>query len=185
MRRAAPSGHAVRATDRARLKRQRRGRLRALPSGFLIALDCGPVFRQGEAHPDICIHVAVGNMVHQLAYGPPTGPIGGFELLLGETSDCGSQALRQLPYAFDGGASLLRSKRLRFPGATDRVAKQRELGGFRGHGRHRKILKHYQRLNSVNLWARWHSTLCALRLKAISLNTGCRSCDTSHPAWHW
>ncbi len=53
------------------------------PGGFVVGLDGGFVLCQRELEADVAVHVAVGEVVDDLAYRPTAFAIGGVELVLG------------------------------------------------------------------------------------------------------
>ncbi len=56
------------------------------PIVLVVGLDPGPVLRDGKLAADESVHVAVSEVVRELAHGPTAGPVGCVELLSGETS---------------------------------------------------------------------------------------------------
>lgn len=54
------------------------------PSILIVGFDGGLVLGQRPLEPNEAIHVAVGDVMDHLPYGPPAGPIGRVELLFRE-----------------------------------------------------------------------------------------------------
>ncbi len=73
------------------------------PERFVIGRDGGPVFGEGEAHADTGIHVAVGDVVHELANGPATFAVGRVELSVAEAGNGGAEIVRERGKGGDGG----------------------------------------------------------------------------------
>jgi hypothetical protein len=65
------------------------------PELLIVAFDDGPVLSEGEARADAGIHVAVRNVVHELADGPAAFAVGGVELGGAEAFDGGAEILRE------------------------------------------------------------------------------------------
>jgi hypothetical protein len=65
------------------------------PEFLIVAFDDGPILSEGEAGADAGIHVAVGNVVDELADGPAAFAIGGVELGGAEAFDGGAEVLRE------------------------------------------------------------------------------------------
>src|SRR2546423_5486193 len=64
------------------------------PPGFLIRLYCRLVLSQSELEPAVRVHVTVGNVMHQLLYGPAAGTVASLELIAGQTRHGGSKRAR-------------------------------------------------------------------------------------------
>lgn len=73
---------------------------------FVIWLDGGLVFGQGEAKADEGIHVRIGDVVDELTDGPAAVAIGGIEICLPEGVECGFEKLWQIADLGDGGLAL-------------------------------------------------------------------------------
>jgi hypothetical protein len=65
------------------------------PELFIVAFDDGPVLGEGETRTDVSIHVAVGNVMDELADGPAAFAIRGVELDGAEAFDGGAEVLRE------------------------------------------------------------------------------------------
>ncbi len=59
----------------------------ASPGGLVVGLDGRPVFSEGELRSDVCVGVAVGDVMHELANGPAAFAVGGVELRLSQSVD--------------------------------------------------------------------------------------------------
>lgn len=65
------------------------------PELFVVGLDGGPVLGEGEADADDRVHVAVGDVVDELADGPATVAVRCVELSGAEAVDGGTEGFRQ------------------------------------------------------------------------------------------
>lgn len=73
---------------------------------FVVRLDGGLVFSEGEAKANEGIHVRIGDVVDELAYGPAAVAIGGVEMRFAEGVECGKELLGQIADFGDGGLAL-------------------------------------------------------------------------------
>ncbi len=73
------------------------------PELLVVGLDGGPILGEGEADADVGIHVAVGDVVDELADGPAAVAIGGVELRVVQAGDGGAEIFRQGGEDGDGG----------------------------------------------------------------------------------
>jgi len=55
------------------------------PGGFIVGLDGGIIFREGEADADEGVHVAIGEVMDNLPDGPATFAVRGVEVAVVET----------------------------------------------------------------------------------------------------
>jgi len=112
------------------------------PELLVVRFDGGPVLGEGEAHADVRVHMAVGEMVNQLADGPAALSVRGIELSVAQAVDGGAQVFRQRG---DGGDVRGVIGEIGFSAAesADRVARvglSRWGGGCGGGGAHtRKV----------------------------------------------
>jgi len=71
------------------------------PGSFVIRLDSGPIFSEGQLVSDVGVGMAVGDVVYELANGPAAFAIGCVELGVGKAVNGGLQTLRKSAQVFD------------------------------------------------------------------------------------
>ena len=72
---------------------------------LVIRLDGRSLFRQRELHAKEPVHVAIRDVMHELAHRPSARTIGRVELSVGEAAHRGAQARGQFSDRVDGGAA--------------------------------------------------------------------------------
>ncbi len=65
------------------------------PELLIVGLDGGPILGERQADADVCVHVAVGDVVDELADGPATVAVRRIELGVAEAVDSGTQIFRE------------------------------------------------------------------------------------------
>jgi len=73
------------------------------PELLVVGLDGGPVLCEGKADADVGVHVAIGDMMHELADGPATVAVRRVELGVAETIGGGAEVFRKRGEDSDGG----------------------------------------------------------------------------------
>ena len=77
------------------------------PAGFEVRLDRGDILGEREFETGEGVHVAVGDVMDQLADGPAAGAVGRVELLVVEAGDCGAHFCGGFFDVSDVGAALV------------------------------------------------------------------------------
>jgi hypothetical protein len=73
------------------------------PELLVVGLNGGPVLCEGEADADVGVHMAIGDMMHELADGPATVAVRRVELGVAETIGGGAEVFRKRGDDSDGG----------------------------------------------------------------------------------
>ena len=104
------------------------------PGGFVVGHDGGIVFRQCEANADEGVHVAVGNVVDELADGPAAFAVGRIQLDLVELGAGVAQVFGQLGERPQGGLEQAFLKGLASSRPVEAADRITGVGRSRGRG---------------------------------------------------
>ena len=104
------------------------------PGCFVVGHDSGIVFRQCEANADEGVHVAIGDVVDELADGPAAFAVGGVELALVELGAGVAKTFGKLGEGPDCGLNLAFGQRLAGVGPVEAADGVAWVGRSRGHG---------------------------------------------------
>jgi hypothetical protein len=83
------------------------------PGLLVIGLDGGPVFGEGEANAGDGVHVAVGDVMDELADGPAVVAVGCVELRVAEAVDSVAELAGEIGDGGDGADYIVAGDRLR------------------------------------------------------------------------
>jgi hypothetical protein len=98
------------------------GVMKGSPGFFVVGFDGGPIFGEGETNADEGVHVAVGDMVDELADGPASIAIGAVELLVVEALDSVAKLAGQVRNIGDGAYTEIRGDGVGLSEFADGVA---------------------------------------------------------------